>query len=94
MPWLLARSCMTMLCTRLDVVYALSICSRYQIDLDKRHWIAMKNILKYLRRTEEMFLVYGEGEHIVKGFMDASFQSNHDNFKSQSGFIFCLKPNT
>ena len=50
----------------------------------------MKNILKYLRRTEEMFLVYEEREHTVKGFMDASFQSDHDDFKLQSGFIFCI----
>ena len=37
-----------------------------------------------------MFLVYGEGELTVKGFTDSSFQSDHDDFKSQSRFIFCL----
>ena len=68
----------TMLCTRLNVTYALSICSRHQVDLGERHWIAVKNILKYLRRTKEIFLVYGEGEHTMKGFTDASFQSDHD----------------
>ena len=62
-----------MLCTRLDVTYALSICSRYPADLGEIRWIAKKNILKYLRRTEEMFLVYGEREHTVKRFTDASF---------------------
>jgi len=62
-----------MLFTRFDVAYALSICSKYQVDPGERHWIAVKNILKYFRRTEEMFLVYKEGEHIVKEFMDASF---------------------
>ena len=79
-----------MLCTRPDVAYALSICSRYQADPGEKHWIPMKNILKYLRRTKEMFLVYGEGKYTMKGFMDASFQSDHDDFKSQSRFIFCL----
>ena len=52
-----------MLCTRLDVTYALSICCRHQVDPGEKHWIAVKNILKYLRMTKEMFLVYGEGEH-------------------------------
>jgi len=37
-----------------------------------------------------MILVYEEGEHSVKGFTDASFQFDHNDFKSQSEFIFCL----
>ena len=67
-----------MLCMRLDVAYALSICGRYQADPGEKHWIAVKNILKYLRRTKEMFVVYGGEEHTVKGFTDASFQTDHD----------------
>ncbi|PKI53775.1 hypothetical protein CRG98_025829 [Punica granatum] len=54
-----------MLCTRPDVSYALSMTSRYQSDLGEKHWIAVKNILKYLRRTKEMFLVYGGEEELV-----------------------------
>ena len=50
-----------MLCTRPDVAHAISLTSRYQSDPGSEHWIAVKNILKYLRRTKDMFLVYGEG---------------------------------
>ena len=46
------------LCTRPDVSYALSITSRYQSDPGESHWTAIKNILKYLRRSKDMFLVY------------------------------------
>ena len=45
-----------MLCTRLDVSYALSMTSRFQSDPGECHWIAVKNILKYLRRTKDIFL--------------------------------------
>ncbi|GAA0147771.1 hypothetical protein LIER_07391 [Lithospermum erythrorhizon] len=45
-----------MLCTRPDVSYALSITSRYQANLGESHWIAVKCILKYLRRTKDAFL--------------------------------------
>ena len=48
-----------MISTHTDVSYALSITSRYQSDLGESHWIAVKNILKYLRRTKNVFLVYG-----------------------------------
>lgn len=79
-----------MICTRPDVSYALSICSRYQADPGDGHWIAVKNILKYLRRTKDAFLVYGDGELEVNGFTDASFQTDRDDHRSQSGYIFCL----
>ena len=47
-----------MISTRPDVSYALSITSRYQSDPGEDHWTAVKNILKYLRRTKDVFLVY------------------------------------
>ncbi|KAJ8753578.1 hypothetical protein K2173_022819 [Erythroxylum novogranatense] len=51
-----------MLCTRPDVSYALSVTSRYQSDPGEGHWVAVKNILKYLRRTKDVFLIYGDGD--------------------------------
>ena len=80
-----------MVCTRPDVAYALSMCSRYQSNPGEAHWMAAKNILKYLRRTKDDFLVYGgDNELVATGYTDASFQSDKDDFRSQSGFIFCL----
>ncbi|PKI46224.1 hypothetical protein CRG98_033396 [Punica granatum] len=80
-----------MLCTRSDVSYALSMTSRYHSDPGERHWIAVKNILKYLRRTKEMFLVYGGKEElIVRGYTDASFQTDKDDSRSQSRYVFSL----
>ncbi|WP_248788860.1 Ty1/Copia family ribonuclease HI, partial [Escherichia coli] len=55
------------------------------------HWTAVKNILKYLRRTKDAFLVFGgEDELVVRGYTDASFQSDKDDFRSQSGYVFCI----
>ena len=80
-----------MICTRPDVSYALSMTSRYQANPGEDHWTAVKNILKYLRRTKEMFLVFGgKDELIIKGYSDASFQSDRDDCSSQSGFVFTL----
>ena len=49
-----------MIFTRLDISYALSMTSRYQSNPGEGHWMLMKNILKYLKRTKDSFLVYGE----------------------------------
>ena len=66
-----------------NVYYALSVTSRYQSDPGESHWTAVKNILKYLRRTKDVFLVYGgEEKLVVTNYTDASFQSNKDDSKS------------
>ncbi|KAI3751597.1 hypothetical protein L2E82_22687 [Cichorium intybus] len=76
-----------MTCTRPDVSYALSLVSRYQDNPGKAHWIAVKNILKYLRRTKNMVLVLGGSDELkVSGFTDASFQTDRDSGRSQSGW--------
>ena len=49
-----------MLCTRPDIAHALSVTSRYQVDPGLEHWKAVKCILKYLRRTKDLLLVYGD----------------------------------
>ena len=65
-----------MICTRPDVSFALSVTSRYQSCPGEGHWIAVKNILKYLRRTKDGFLMFGgEEELVVKGYTDAGFQT-------------------
>ena len=82
-----------MLCyvTRPDVALALSMISRFQQDPGEEHWTAVKTILKYLRRTKGFFLVCGgEEELVINGYSDAAFQTDQDDSRSQSGFVFCL----
>ena len=46
------------------------------------HWKVVKRILKYLRSTKDMFLVYGgDKELVVKGYTDASFITDPDDYK-------------
>ncbi|KAL0433017.1 UNVERIFIED_CONTAM: hypothetical protein Slati_2636000 [Sesamum latifolium] len=77
-------------CTRLDIAYTLSVTSRYQACAGVAHWSAVKIILKYLKRTKDMFLIYDGGELILEGYSDASFQSDDDDAKSQSALAFKL----
>jgi hypothetical protein len=80
-----------MICTCPDVLYALSVASRHQANSGFAHWTAIKTILKYMRKSKDMFLVYGgETELVVRGYTDASFQTYQDDLRSQSGFVFTL----
>ena len=91
-PYASACSIMyAMLCTRPDVCLAISLTGRYQSNPGVDHWTAVKNILKYLKRTKDMFLVYGgDKELVVNGYVDASFDIHPDDSKSQTGYVFIL----
>ena len=80
-------------CTRPDVAFAQNLVSRYQQNPGKLHWTAVKRILKYLRNTKDLFLVYGgnpETKLCVTGFCDASWQCDKDDTKSQTGYVFII----
>ena len=52
--------------------------------------MAIKNTLKYPRRTKDALLIYGDVDLIVSKYIDASFQFDTDDFKSQLGYVFTL----
>ena len=79
-----------MLCTRPDIYYVVRIVSRYQSNPRMGHWIAVKHILKYLRRTRDYMLVYSGGDLNLIGYIDSDFQSDKDSRKSTFGSIFTL----
>ena len=77
-----------MQCTRPDVCLAISLAGRYQSNPGVDHSTAVKNILKYLKRTKDMFLIYGGNkELVVNGYVNASFDIDPDDAKSQTGFV-------
>ncbi|GJU70088.1 retrotransposon protein, putative, ty1-copia subclass [Tanacetum coccineum] len=65
----------------------------YASVVGESYWTVVKNILKYLRNTKDMFLVYG-GDSTTKlrvtCYTDASWETDQDNLRSQTGFIFMM----
>ena len=79
-----------MLCTRPDICFTVGMVSRYQSNPGLDHWVAVKHILKYLRRTINYMLVYSGRDLIPIGYTDSDFQSDIDSRKSTSGSVFTL----
>ena len=49
----------------------------------------LKEVAKYLNRTKEMFLVYGGDEElVVKGYVDASFDTDLDEVTNRIRVYF------
>ncbi|GKD23889.1 retrotransposon protein, putative, ty1-copia subclass [Tanacetum coccineum] len=78
-------------CTRPDVAFTQNLCSHFQQNPSEFHWTIVNVILKYLRNTKDMVLVYGakpEAELKVSCYADASFQTDKDDTKSQTRYVF------
>nr|GEW39660.1 hypothetical protein [Tanacetum cinerariifolium] len=80
-------------CTRLDVAFTQNIKNQFQQNPGDLHWTTVKNILKYLTNTNDMFLVY-EGdikrELRVSCYTDVGYLTDADDLKSQNRYVFVL----
>ncbi|GKE93379.1 retrotransposon protein, putative, ty1-copia subclass [Tanacetum coccineum] len=63
------------------------------VDPNHPRKTAMKTIFKYLRNTNDIFLVYGgnpKAELRVDCYCDAGFKTDRDDTKSEIGYVFIL----
>ena len=79
-----------MLCTRLNICYALRLVSRYQSNPGEAHWKAVKRILRFLKGTMDYLLCFQGKDLQLRGYTDADWAGDVDERKSTSGFIFLL----
>ena len=78
------------LCTRPNICYVVGKVSRYQLNPRPNYWVAVKHILKYLKRTKDYILVYLGKDLTPLGYTDSDFQSDRNSRKSSSGLVFTL----
>ncbi|GKB43182.1 retrotransposon protein, putative, ty1-copia subclass [Tanacetum coccineum] len=68
--------------------------AKYSANPGKNHWEAVKWILKYLRGTANVGLVYGtdRGNHVdVTGFVDSDYAKDPDKGRSITGYAFLVQ---
>ena len=78
------------LTSRPDLCAATIYFSQFQNCPNEKHWVNLKRILRYIKGTLDLKLIY-EGNvdrEILKAFADADWASNKLDRKSLSGYIF------
>ncbi|CAM8972742.1 unnamed protein product [Rhodiola kirilowii] len=80
-----------MVCTRPDIAHAVGVVSRFMGNPKKKHWEAVKRILRYLKGTTEHALCF-EGKKVeLAGYVDADLASSDiDKRRSTTGYVFTL----
>ena len=77
-----------MVAMRPDIAYAVGVVSRYMSNPGKKHWDAIKSILRYLSGTVDRQLCYGRGELSIEGYVDSDYAGCVDNRRSTTGWIY------
>lgn len=76
--------------TRPDIMHTISKLAQFNTDPHNEHMSAVKNVLRYLKGTQDLGLVYAASEMRVKGFADADWGGNAIDRKSYTGYMFFL----
>ena len=57
-------------CTRLDIAHIVEIINRFFSNLNKKYWIAIKWILRYLKATDTVYLCFSKGKSIIDRYVN------------------------
>lgn len=81
-----------MVCTRPDISHAVSVVSRYMSNPGKRHWEAVKWIMRYLRGSTDVSLIYdgNQASESVVGYVDSDYAGDLDKRRSMTGYVFTI----
>lgn len=75
--------------SRPDIMYGVSLVSRYLNCFNHTHWNAVKKIMKYLKETIHYGLCYTSSQqNKIEAYSDADFAKDTDTRKSLTGYVF------
>ncbi|PRQ42077.1 putative RNA-directed DNA polymerase [Rosa chinensis] len=82
-------SLMYLTATRPDLMYVVSLISRFMSSPTELHMQAAKRVLRYLKGTVNLGVLYRRnGEEKLEAFTDSDYAGDVDDRKSTSGYIF------
>ena len=74
-------------CSRPDLSFAVSFLSQFCSNPSRKHWAAVKHLLRYLKGTASLCIIYHKCEKPAVIYSDADFASNKVDRKSFSGMV-------
>jgi hypothetical protein len=87
----MVESLMYLTATRLDLMFVVSLISRYMEHPTESHMLATKRILRYVKGTTKFRMFYRKGGDIeFCGYTDSDYAGDQDDRKSISGYVFMM----
>ncbi|XP_074099282.1 uncharacterized protein LOC141527613 [Cotesia typhae] len=76
--------------TRPDIAHTVSVLSQFNERPNEEHWGAAKRVLRYLKGTTNLSLVYNRPVDKITGYADADWGNDPADSKSYTGYVFLL----
>jgi hypothetical protein len=73
---------------RHDIAFVVSFLARHSVNPTRRIWIGVETILRYLKGTQDLRLVFLNNHQNLEDHAYATYLSNPHNARSQTGFVF------
>ncbi|XP_052198535.1 protein At-4/1 isoform X3 [Diospyros lotus] len=85
----------SMISTRPDLAYSISLLSRFMSNPGKTHWEALKYVLKYINGSLHVGLNFEKRNDTLDlvGYVDSDFAGDRDSCKSTTAYFFKLGGN-
>ena len=77
-----------MICTWLDIAFAVGVVSRYMSNLGNKHWEAVKGIMRYVNCTNKLWICFGRNGACFFGYTYANYAGDMDKRRSTLGYVF------
>jgi hypothetical protein len=79
-------------CTRPDLAHAVGMLARYMSAPTDAHWAMAKGVLRYLRGTTALGIMYSRDACTggVLGYCDADYAGDLDTRRSTTGYVFVM----
>ncbi|GAU13002.1 hypothetical protein TSUD_173010 [Trifolium subterraneum] len=82
---------MYLLATRPDLTYSVCLIARYMERPTEIHLAAAKRVMRYLKGTLDLGILYRRNEEMkLQGWSDSDYAGDLDDRKSTSGYVFML----
>ncbi|XP_052480482.1 secreted RxLR effector protein 161-like [Gossypium raimondii] len=77
--------------TRPDIMFVVSVLSRYMNCCNDQHFQAAKRVLRYIKGTIDHGVLFKRAENMkLIGYVDSDWAGSSDDMRSTSGYAFSL----
>ena len=80
----------SMVCSRPNLAYAVSMVSNFMASLGKQYWEVLKWVMSYLKRSQNVGLMHNSkasSSSKVESFVDSDYAGSLDTRKSLTGYV-------
>jgi len=79
-----------MSCTRPEIAFSVGMLRRFTSNPGKPHWEVVKRLMRYLKETLNLGLLYTGYPVVIEGFSNTNWCSEPDDCRFTGGFVFTV----